>query len=80
MGVWFYKNYQTCHIIVFSGDKVNQKVTLKPLKKGAKIGQRAMLSQVDCMKLNSHYGCFDDSKPWHNNRIRVKCSFFGFQF
>ena len=67
-------------LFFFSRDKVNQKVTVVPLQKGAKIGQRAMLSQVDCMKLNHHYGCFDASNTWVNNKIRVKCSFFGYNF
>ena len=63
-----------------SRDKLRKKVTVKPLKKDTKIGQRAMISQMDCMKLNHQYGCFDATKTWKNEKIRVKCSFFGFQF
>ena len=67
-------------LLISSRDKTKRKVTVMPLQTDAKIGQRTMLSQVDCMKLNHHYGCFDATKPWKNNKIRIKCSFFGFQF
>ena len=38
--------------------------------KGTKIGQRSMLSKVDCMKLNQKFGCFKEGDTWHNEKIR----------
>ena len=63
-----------------SRDKLRKRVTVKPLQKEVKIGQRTMISQIDCMKINHQYGCFDAANPWENEKIQVKCSFFGFQF
>ena len=37
---------------------------------GTKIGQRSMLSKVDCMKLNQKFGCFKEGDTWHNEKIR----------
>ena len=39
-------------------------------EKGTKIGQRSMLSKVDCMKLNQKFGCFKEGDTWHNEKIR----------
>ena len=37
---------------------------------GTMIGQRSMLSKVDCMKLNQKFGCFKEGDTWHNEKIR----------
>jgi hypothetical protein len=49
----------------FSKEKGKQ--TLIPKMKGEKLGQRRMLSQTDCLKVNELYGCLDDIKMvWQN--------------
>lgn len=40
------------------------------------IGQRINLSRLDCMKLNSLYGCFDIS-PFHKRKYTTFCEFLG---
>ena len=43
-----------------------------------KIGQRTMLSKVDCMKLNQAFGCFDKTKDWQNKKIQALCGVLGY--
>lgn len=70
------------HFILLSKDKSGGKETIVPLKPGAQIGQRVMLSTMDCMKLNEHYGCFKQgqSQQWNNKKIQILCAFLGFQY
>lgn len=64
----------------FSKSKKRKKTTILPKKPGTKIGQRSMLSKVDCMKLNQKFGCFKEGDTWHNEKIRVICGMMGFSF
>lgn len=55
--------------------------TIVPKSPGTKIGQRSMLSPVDCMKLNHQYGCFDAQDPdsWQNKKIQIQCGMIGYR-
>ncbi len=64
----------------FSRDKSALKQTIVPLRRGARIGQRRMLSKTDCMRLNHHFGCFDVREPWRNYKIQVLCGMLGFSY
>lgn len=69
--------------LFFSKDKRKQKTTIVPLSKegngdNIKIGQRTMLSKVDCMKLNQAFGCFDPKKDWQNKKIQALCGVLGY--
>ncbi|XP_040563948.1 zinc metalloproteinase nas-12 isoform X2 [Lepeophtheirus salmonis] len=61
----------------FSKDKIRRKKTIRPLKPGIKIGQRTMLSPIDCMKLNYQFSCFSREDRWKNEKIRLICGFMG---
>eukprot|EP00096_Caligus_rogercresseyi_P007284 TRINITY_DN25100_c0_g1_i1.p1 TRINITY_DN25100_c0_g1~~TRINITY_DN25100_c0_g1_i1.p1 ORF type:complete len:320 (+),score=-0.73 TRINITY_DN25100_c0_g1_i1:158-1117(+) len=61
----------------FSKDKRRKMATIRPLKPGIKIGQRIMLSPVDCMKLNHQFSCFSKDDRWRNEKIRLICGFMG---
>ncbi|KAG0694039.1 Zinc metalloproteinase nas-14 [Chionoecetes opilio] len=50
--------------------------TIVPKVEGAKIGQRVMLSKLDCLKLNDVYGCLDD--PFDREKYTAFCTFLGF--
>ena len=53
------------------GSHSNRPTSKRPCReKGTKIGQRSMLSKVDCMKLNQKFGCFKEGDTWHNEKIR----------
>ena len=66
----------------FSKDKKGKKTTIVPLRtetgNAEKIGQRNMLSKVDCMKLNHVFDCFDPSNDWHNKKIQTLCGVLGY--
>ncbi|CAG7835235.1 unnamed protein product [Allacma fusca] len=55
----------------------NKKIaTLVPKQKGKSIGQRINLSKLDCLKLNSLYGCLDES-PFSKRKYETICEFLG---
>ncbi|XP_021948166.1 zinc metalloproteinase nas-14 [Folsomia candida] len=60
----------------FSKNRKNP--TLVPKEKGAKIGQRITLSQLDCLKLNSMYGCLDD-EAFDKRKYYTICDFLGLE-
>lgn len=62
----------------FSKNKKRMKTTIEPLTTGARIGQRAMLSKVDCMKVNHAFGCFDKQDSWKNSKIQILCATLGY--
>lgn len=70
--------------LFFSKDKRQRKSTIVPLsnegkpKENIKIGQRTMLSKVDCMKLNQAFGCFDKQQDWQNMKIQALCGVLGY--
>lgn len=64
----------------FSKSKRSRKVTIEPTKFGAKIGQRVMLSKIDCMKINQQFECFDPKDHWNNQRIQILCGMLGYSF
>ncbi|XP_059088015.1 zinc metalloproteinase nas-31-like [Tigriopus californicus] len=64
----------------FSKSKKSRKVTIEPTKFGAKIGQRVMLSKIDCMKINQQFECFDAQDHWNNQRIQILCGMLGYSF
>jgi len=68
--------------LFFSKDKKGKKTTIVPLLSqngnAGKIGQRNMLSKVDCMKLNHVFGCFHPTKHWINKKIQILCGVLGF--
>lgn len=68
--------------LFFSKDKKGKKTTIVPLRtetgNAEKIGQRNMLSKVDCMKLNHVFDCFDPSNDWHNKKIQTLCGVLGY--
>lgn len=66
--------------LLCSRSKKRKKTTIEPLRKGAKIGQRTMLSRVDCMKVNRAFGCFDPDDGWKNDKIRTLCGMLGFAY
>ncbi|XP_066943288.1 hatching enzyme 1.2-like [Macrobrachium rosenbergii] len=53
------------------------KPTIVPKVKGAKIGQRLMLSKTDCLKVNHLYDCLDDRNPFQRDKYRTICRFLG---
>ncbi|CAL8083276.1 unnamed protein product [Orchesella dallaii] len=53
--------------------------TLVTKQKGTKIGQRINLSKLDCLKLNSLYGCLDDSNPFQKRKYETICDFLGLE-
>lgn len=61
----------------FSKNKRQKVATIVPLKEGAVIGQREMLSKVDCMKINSLYNCFEPGDSEVNKRIQIICAMVG---
>lgn len=60
----------------FSKNKRGKKATIIPKKPGAAIGQRDMLSRMDCMKINSLYKCFDGNSQ-HVRKIQMICALVG---
>lgn len=68
--------------LFFSKDKKGKKTTIVPLLNqngnAGKIGQRNMLSKVDCMKLNHVFGCFDPTNDWQNKKIQALCGVLGY--
>ena len=61
---------------VFSKNKRGKAATIIPKKPGTKIGQREMLSRMDCMKINSLYNCFDGDSE-HVRKIQMICAMVG---
>ncbi|ODM97305.1 Zinc metalloproteinase nas-4 [Orchesella cincta] len=53
--------------------------TLVTKQKGLRIGQRINLSKLDCLKLNSLYGCLDDSNPFQKRKYETICDFLGLE-
>ncbi len=80
--------------IFFSKDKKGKKSTIQPVGEKVKIGQRHMLSKIDCMKVNQAFGCFqepeketstkkrknknDSNISWKNRKIQVLCGLLGY--
>ncbi|XP_063859750.1 zinc metalloproteinase nas-4-like isoform X1 [Scylla paramamosain] len=52
------------------------KPTIIPKVKGAKIGQRIMISKLDCLKLNELYGCLDN--PFDKEKYTAMCTYLGY--
>ncbi|XP_045132543.1 hatching enzyme 1.2-like isoform X2 [Portunus trituberculatus] len=52
------------------------KPTIVPKVKGAKIGQRIMMSKLDCLKLNELYGCLDN--PFNKEKYTALCTYLGY--
>lgn len=50
--------------------------TIVPKVKGVTIGQRIMISQLDCLKLNDLYGCLDD--PFNKEKYTGLCMNLGY--
>nr|ACO15256.1 Zinc metalloproteinase nas-12 precursor [Caligus clemensi] len=61
----------------FSKNKRKKMETIRPLQPGIKIGQRIMLSPIDCMKLNYQFNCFSREDRWSNEKIRLICGLMG---
>ncbi|XP_071550697.1 hatching enzyme 1.2-like isoform X3 [Panulirus ornatus] len=53
-----------------------RKPTIVPKVKGATIGQRIMLSKLDCLKVNDLYGCLDDE--FDRKKYTSICRYLGF--
>ncbi|XP_023344980.1 zinc metalloproteinase dpy-31 [Eurytemora carolleeae] len=62
----------------FSKNKQGRVATIIPIKKGVNIGQREMLSRVDCMKVNSLYNCLSEEDSLKNKKIQILCAMVGF--
>ena len=61
---------------VFSKNKRGKAATIIPKDPGVTIGQRVMLSRMDCMKINSLYNCFDGDSE-HVRKIQLICAMVG---
>jgi hypothetical protein len=72
--------YTVVFVSSCSKDKSDsKKTTIVPLSKNVvEIGQRNMLSKVDCMKVNHAFGCFDKKKEWNNQKIQVLCGMLSY--
>ena len=73
------KNRVKCHVqltIIFSKNKRGRKATIIPKDPNATIGQRVMLSRMDCMKINSLYNCFEGDRE-HIRKIQMICAMVG---
>ena len=62
--------------IIFSKNKRGKKATIIPKDPNATIGQRVMLSRMDCMKINSLYNCFEGDSE-HIRKIQMICAMVG---
>ena len=58
----------------YSKSKRSRKATIIPLKSGITIGQRDMLSKMDCMKLNSLYDCLSQESA---RKTQLLCGMIG---
>jgi len=71
-----YKSIMHYGAYFFSKNKRGKKATIIPKDPDATIGQRVMLSRMDCMKINSLYNCFDGDRE-HVRKIQVICAMVG---
>jgi len=60
----------------FSKNKRGKAATIIPKDPDATIGQREMLSKMDCMKINSLYNCFAGDQE-HVRKIQMICAMVG---
>jgi len=71
-----YKSIMHYGAYFFSKNKRGKAATIIPKDPSATIGQRVMLSRMDCMKINSLYQCFDGDSE-HIRKIQVICAMVG---
>jgi len=71
-----YKSIMHYGAYFFSKNKRGRKATIIPKDPNATIGQRVMLSRMDCMKINSLYNCFEGDRE-HIRKIQMICAMVG---